>query len=423
MNILLLGSGGREHALARKLANSPLCKQLFIAPGNSGTAMEGINLPFGDSDFDSIFQTVGEKKINMVVVGPETPLAKGIVDAFKDHPEHSDVQVIGPSLEGAKLESSKSYAKAFMERHNIPTAGYGVYTQETKEEAFDHIDGSQLPIVLKADGLAAGKGVLILDSREEAKSETGLILDGKFGEAGSSIVIEEFLQGVELSVFTFTDGKSYTILPTAKDYKRIGEQDTGLNTGGMGAISPVPFASEILMQKIEDQIIKPTILGLQTDGIDYKGIIYFGLMNVNDNPFVIEYNVRFGDPEAEVLIPKIKSDLVEIFDSLTLQKLDSLKIEFDQKPYATIMLVSGGYPEKYEKGKPIAGLEVIVGSQVFHAGAINQDEQIVTNGGRVLSITSKGETLKDAINQSLFNAAKINFEGKYYRKDIGYDVI
>lgn len=423
MHILLLGSGGREHALAQKLAESPRCKALYIAPGNAGTASVGTNVPLSPTDFQGIRAFALEHAIDMVVVGPEAPLAEGIYDYFQTDPVLADMPVIGPSKEAAQLESSKGFAKAFMDRHGIPTARYGTFNGNQEEEACQFLRTMDEPIVLKADGLAAGKGVLICETYAQATSELSAILGGKFGHAGNKVVIEEFLTGIELSVFVFTDGEHYTILPTAKDYKRIGAYDTGLNTGGMGAISPVPFADDILMQKVEERIIKPTISGLQAENMVYKGIIYFGLMNVAGDPYVIEYNVRFGDPEAEVLVPKIESDLVALFLHIHNGTLDTFDIQYDKRPAATIMLVSGGYPETYEKGKPIMGIPEQSPSLVYHAGTIQKDGQLVTNGGRVLSITSFGESLSEALVQSKLVADQIQYEGKYFRSDIGFDVL
>lgn len=423
MNVLLLGSGGREHALAWKLAQSPRCEELYIAPGNAGTAQEGTNVALSPTDFDGVKAFVLDKDIDMVVVGPEAPLAEGVYDFFQADGDVSHIPVIGPSKDAAQLESSKGFAKAFMDRHNIPTARYGTFTGEEQAEAINFLMQMDEPIVLKADGLAAGKGVLICETYAQAKQELEAILGGKFGDAGNKVVIEEFLDGIELSVFVFTDGQHYTILPTAKDYKRIGEYDTGLNTGGMGAISPVPFADAELMQKIEERVIQPTIKGLQEEELVYKGVIYFGLMNVGGEPFVIEYNVRFGDPEAEVLVPKIESDLITLFEHLHEGTLDQMEVVFDDRPAATVMLVSGGYPEAYEKGKAITRIPDSSDSLVFHAGTTLTEGQLVTNGGRVISITSFGDTLEDALDQSKSVAKQIQFEGKYFRSDIGFDVL
>lgn len=423
MHILLLGGGGREHALAQQLAASPRCTQLYIAPGNAGTADMGANVALSPTDFPAIKSFLIAQSIDMVVVGPEAPLAEGIYDFCKADPQLASIPVIGPSKAAAQLESSKGFAKAFMDRHGIPTARYGTFNGNQEEEARQFLLTMDEPIVLKADGLAAGKGVLICETYAQATSELSAILGGKFGDAGNKVVIEEFLTGVELSVFVFTDGQHYTILPTAKDYKRIGAYDTGLNTGGMGAISPVPFADDMLMQKIEERVIIPTINGLQAEDMVYKGIIYFGLMNVAGEPYVIEYNVRFGDPEAEVLVPKIKSDLVTVFEHIDRGTLDTFDIEYNERPAATIMLVSGGYPEAYEKGKPITGIPEQTDSLIYHAGTTTADGQVVTNGGRVLSITSFGTTLAEALEQSRQVAAQIQFEGKYFRSDIGFDVL
>lgn len=423
MDILLLGSGGREHALAWKLAQSDQCDTLYIAPGNAGTAQEGINVDLSPTDFDAVKAFVLDKDIDMVVVGPEAPLAAGIYDYFAEDADLANLPVIGPSRGAAQLESSKGFAKAFMERHGIPTAAYGTFTPEEMDEAEQFILDRDEPIVLKADGLAAGKGVLICETYAQAKTELQAILGGKFGDAGNAVVIEDFLDGIELSVFVFTDGEHYTILPTAKDYKRIGEYDTGLNTGGMGAISPVPFADNALMQKIESRIIQPTIRGLQREQLTYKGVIYFGLMNVAGDPYVIEYNVRFGDPEAEVLVPKIETDLVTLFSHLDAGTLDQLDVMYTDEATATVMLVSGGYPEGYEKGKVIHHLPKHGDSLFFHAGTREDNGEVVTNGGRVLTITSFGDTLEEALDQSNSWAKKIEFEGKYFRSDIGFDVL
>lgn len=424
MNILLLGSGGREHALAWKLAQSPRCDQLYIAPGNAGTAMEGTNVALSPTDFDAVKAFVHDKAIDMVVVGPEGPLAEGVYDYFLQDPDLSALPVIGPSKDAAQLESSKAFAKAFMDRHHIPTARYGTFTNAEQSDAVSFLWEMDEPIVLKADGLAAGKGVLICENYAQARQELENILGGKFGAAGNKVVIEEFLEGIELSVFVFTDGQHYTLLPTAKDYKRIGEYDTGLNTGGMGAVSPVPFADDTLMQKIEQRVIQPTIKGLQEEQLDYKGVIYFGLMNVGGEPYVIEYNVRFGDPEAEVLVPKIKTDLVTLFEHIHAGTLDQLEVVYDNRPAATIMLVSGGYPETYEKGKAITAIPNPTESLIFHASTVvEQGGMLQTDGGRVLAVTSFGDTLEEALDQSKSVAETIQFEGKYFRSDIGFDVL
>jgi phosphoribosylamine--glycine ligase len=421
MNILILGSGGREHALAWKMRVSPLLEKLFIAPGNAGTSLLGQNLDIAPDDFNGIKNAVLKHKIDMVVVGPEVPLVKGIADFFLNDPELSPIPVIGPASRGAQLEGSKEFAKQFMVQHNIPTARYLAVTSDTIDEGERLLKTLKPPYVLKADGLAAGKGVLIVDDINEALNELQVMLNGKFGRASDTVVIEEFLSGVELSVFVITDGHSYMLLPEAKDYKRIGEGNTGLNTGGMGAVSPVPFADEKFMVKVKDRIIRPTIDGLQADGIDYKGFIFFGLINVGGDPFVIEYNVRMGDPETEVVVPRIQSDIVEIFEAVAAGKLKDFKCEIDPRTAVTVMMVSGGYPGSYEKGKNIFGLDHVEGSIVFHAGTASCDG-IITSGGRVLSVTSLGESMDEALAKSYENVEKIEFENKYYRKDIGFDL-
>lgn len=423
MNILILGSGGREHTFAWKIKQSPRCKQLFVAPGNSGTDGMAENVPISATDFESIKNLVVSQGIEMVVVGPEDPLVDGIHDYFLQDEQLKDVIVIGPQQAAAQLEGSKEFAKEFMKRHNIPTAGYQSFDSSTVEEGYRFLETLKPPFVLKADGLAAGKGVLILKDLAEAKAELkNMLVDAKFGTASSKVVIEEFLDGIELSCFVLTDGKNYKILPTAKDYKRIGENDTGLNTGGMGAISPVPFADAEFTQKIEEQIVKPTILGLQKDGLPYKGFVFIGLIKVGNDPKVIEYNVRMGDPETEVVLPRLKNDLVELFLSVGSQTLDQTNIQIDQRAATTVMLVSGGYPEEYEKGKEITGLENIEGSLPFHAGAIKKDGKILTSGGRVLAMTSYGNTYQEAIKKSYQNIEKLHFDKMYYRKDIGFDL-
>lgn len=423
MTVLLLGSGGREHALAWKILQSPKCTQLFVAPGNAGTAAIASNVDLSPTDFDSIKAFAIRESVDMVVVGPEDPLVKGIYDFFREDEALSHIPVIGPSKIGAQLEGSKEFAKQFLMRHNIPTAAYESFTKETVEEGCKFLETLQPPYVLKADGLAAGKGVVILQGLEEAKAELRLMLiSEKFGQASAKVVIEEFLDGIELSCFVLTDGKSYKILPTAKDYKRIGEGDTGLNTGGMGAVSPVPFADDVLMEKIETRIVKPTIDGLQKDGIDYKGFVFIGLIKVKGEPYVIEYNVRMGDPETEVVIPRLKSDLLEIFDAMANQDLSEVKLEIDPRSAATIMMVSGGYPEDYEKGKVISGIENVTGSIVFHAGTKIQGDAVVSNGGRVLAVTSFGDTFGSAIKKSYQSIGSISFDKMYYRKDIGFDL-
>jgi phosphoribosylamine--glycine ligase len=422
MKILLLGSGGREHALAWKMARSHRLSKLYIAPGNAGTAQLGENLPIKSDDFNAIGNLCIEKKIDLVVVGPEDPLVKGIQDFFHSEPSLKNIPVIGPSSKGAMLEGSKEFAKEFMMRHKIPTAGYFSVTRRNLEEGLAYLEKMQSPFVLKADGLAAGKGVLIIKSIEEAKKELQSMIDGKFGQASEKVVIEEFLDGIELSVFVLTDGISYKILGEAKDYKRVGEGDTGLNTGGMGCVSPVPFASKDFMKKVEEQIIVPTIDGIRKDNLDYCGFIFFGLINCKGEPKVIEYNVRLGDPETEVIIPRLKNDLVELFESVAHRELNKVSIEVDPRSCATVMLVSGGYPEEYEKGKIITQLEGISDSLVFHAGTILKNGEVVTNGGRVIAVSSLAVDFKAAVFTSLKNAEIINFDKKYFRRDIGFDL-
>ena len=423
MNVLVLGSGGREHALSWKIAQSSLCEKLFIAPGNAGTAQLGENINISATDFESLKTFVIENEIEMLVVGPEDPLVKGIYDFFKNDEVLSEVCVIGPSQEGAQLEGSKEYSKQFMQRHDIPTAAYDSFTKDSLNEGYDFLETLSPPYVLKADGLAAGKGVLIINDLEEAKLELkAMLADAKFGDASSKVVIEEYLDGIELSVFVLTDGNNYKILPSAKDYKRIGEGDKGLNTGGMGAISPVPFADKFFIERVEDRIIKPTIKGLQEEEIEYKGFIFIGLMNVNGDPKVIEYNVRMGDPETEVVIPRIKSDLLNLFKGISNGTFGEQDFYVDEDVATTVMLVSGGYPESYEKGKGISGLEEVENSIVFHAGTRKEEDKVLTNGGRVMAITSFGRTIEEALSKSFDNAEKVKFDGKYYRKDIGFDL-
>ena len=424
MTILLLGSGGREHALAWKMLQSDKCSKLFVAPGNAGTSQIATNVSINILDFEAIKTFALAEKVNMVVVGPEDPLVHGIYDFFKNDADLNHIPVIGPSKVGAQLEGSKEFAKEFLIKHKIPTAAYDSFTKETVEKGCHFLETLQPPYVLKADGLAAGKGVLIIQDLEEAKTELrNMLLHEKFGTASAKVVIEEFLDGIELSCFVLTDGKNYKILPTAKDYKRIGEGDTGLNTGGMGAVSPVPFADAVLLEKIETRIVKPTIAGLQSDGIEYKGFVFIGLINVKGEPIVIEYNVRMGDPETEVVIPRLKSDLVELFQAVGNQTLNEVSLEIDERSATTIMVVSGGYPEDYGKGFEISGLENIEDSIAFHAGTKLENGKVVTNGGRVIAVTSFGESFQEAIKKSYQNIDKLHFDKMYFRKDIGFDLL
>jgi len=423
MNILILGSGGREHTFAWKMAQSPLCQQLFVAPGNSGTAQIAENVAIAVTDFEAIKKFVVSNAIDMVVVGPEDPLVGGIHDFFLDDGQLKNVSVIGPQKAAAQLEGSKEFAKEFLFRHNIPTAKYQSFNAETVEEGYKFLETLDPPYVLKADGLAAGKGVVILEDLKEAKAELKrMLVEAKFGKASSKVVIEEFLDGIELSCFVLTDGKHYKILPTAKDYKRIGEGDTGLNTGGMGAISPVPFADDAFLHKIEERIVKPTIIGLQKDNLPYKGFVFIGLIKVGEEPKVVEYNVRMGDPETEVVLPRLKNDLVELFQAVTTETLNEKDIVIDERAATTVMVVSGGYPEDYEKGKEITGLENIEDSIPFHAGSILKNGKIVTSGGRVMAITSYGKTHQEAIKKSYQNIEKLHFDKMNYRRDIGFDL-
>ncbi|MBN2743149.1 phosphoribosylamine--glycine ligase [Breznakibacter xylanolyticus] len=422
MIVLLLGSGGRENAIAWKLNQSKHLTKLFIAPGNAGTDPLGYNVNLNPNDFQAVKKLVLEEKIDMVVVGPEEPLVRGIKDFFLNDPDLARVPVIGPAEDGARLEGSKDFAKDFMKRHKIPTAAYFTVTAGNLEQGIAHLNTMKAPYVLKADGLAAGKGVLIIDNLPEAEAELRAMLGGKFGQASSRVVIEEFLSGIELSVFVLTDGDSYLILPEAKDYKRIGEGDTGLNTGGMGAVSPVPFANKEFMQKVENRIIRPTVEGLKKDDILYKGFIFFGLINVDGEPYVIEYNVRMGDPETEAVMPRIKNDLLELFKAVAKGELKKHEMEIDPRPVTAVMLVAGGYPGDYEKGHQINGLHRVKGSMVFHAGTVLKNEKVLTNGGRVMAVSSYGRDMEDALDACYRNIEVIDYEGMNYRSDIGFDL-
>lgn len=422
MNVLLLGSGGREHALAWKMAQSEKLESLFIVPGNAGTSDYGENVSISPTDFQAVKKFVLENKVDMVVVGPEEPLVKGIHDFFLTDEEIKNIAVIGPDAKGAQLEGSKDFSKQFMMKYNIPTAKYRTFTKKTIAEACAFLETLSPPYVLKADGLAAGKGVVITATIEEAKKELEEMLNGRFGSSSAKVVIEEFLTGIELSVFVLSDGKSYKILPEAKDYKRIGEGDTGLNTGGMGAVSPVPFADDAFMKKVEERIIIPTVEGLKKENIVYKGFIFIGLIKVGNDPFVIEYNCRMGDPETEVVMPRIKSDILDLFEGVATQTLNKKKIELDKRSAVTVMLVSGGYPGDYKKGKVMKGMDEVKDSILFHAGTTEKGDAVVTNGGRVMAITSYGNSMEEALEKSFLNAEKINYEEKYYRKDIGLDL-
>jgi phosphoribosylamine--glycine ligase len=423
MNVLIIGSGGREHALADKIASSTHCSGLFIAPGNAGTALLGKNIPMDPNDFEAVKALVIAEKIGLIVVGPEAPLVAGIADFFSADHLLKDIPVIGPSAEGAQLEGSKAFAKAFMGRHHIPTASYKSFQKENLDEALAYLQTHTMPVVLKADGLAAGKGVLICMTVEEAQEEITAMLSGKFGEASATVVVEQFLKGIEFSAFALTDGHAYVMLPEAKDYKRIGEGDTGLNTGGMGAVSPVPFLDDVLREKVKTRIIEPTINGLRSEKINYKGFVFFGLIVVGNDPYVIEYNCRLGDPETEVIIPRLQTDLVELLLAAWNGTLSSSVVTVDGRSAVTIMLASGGYPGSFEKGKTVKGLDHVDGSRIYHAGTSIYDGTVITSGGRVMAVTSMGSTMHRALEKSLINAETIQFEGKYYRKDIGKDLL
>lgn len=423
MKILLLGSGGRESAFAWKISRSKKCEKLFIAPGNAGTSIYGKNVNINVNDFEGLKNFALQEKIDMLVVGPEEPLVNGIHDFFVEDPLSAHISVIGPKKEGAILEGSKDFSKQFMKRHHIPTAKFRSFTRKTLKEGLDYLAKHPLPIVLKADGLAAGKGVLIINNHQEAQEELKLMLEGKFGLAGSTVIVEEFLDGIELSVFVITDGQSYLTLPEAKDYKRIGQGDTGLNTGGMGSVSPVPFVDDVLLHKIDSKIIKPTINGLATDGITYTGFIFFGLIKVGNEPYVIEYNCRMGDPETESIIPRIESDLAGMFDAAAKKELKNFTLKISGKHAATVVVVAGGYPGDYQKGKIISGIENVRNSIIFHAGALTENGVVKTNGGRVLALTSVKDSRFEALQSATADAARIYFDGKYFREDIGFDLL
>ncbi len=423
MNVLLLGSGGREHAIAWKIAQSPVLSKLFVAPGNPGTAAIATNIDCSLNDFAAIEAQVLANKIDLVVVGPEVPLVEGLADYFFSHESLRHVKFVGPNKHAAQLEGSKDFAKQFMARHGIPTAAYATFTKETLAAGLEYLDSLHSPFVLKADGLAAGKGVLIIDNIDEAKESLKTLLGGQFGASSARVVIEEFLTGIELSVFALTDGKNYVLLPEAKDYKRIGEGDTGLNTGGMGAVSPVPFADQTFMQKVEEQIVKPTMHGIHTEGMRYTGFVFFGLINVQGNPYVIEYNCRMGDPETEVVMPRIAGDLLPLLDAASTGSLAGMQVKTDSRAASTVMLVAGGYPEEYAKGDTINGIEQVTGSVVFHAGTKLDNGNLVTNGGRVMAITSYGSTIHEALRKSYESAEHIHWKDIYYRKDLGNDLL
>lgn len=423
MNVLILGSGGREHAISWKLKQSSKLNKLFVAPGNAGTADIATNLSIGVNDFEAIKNAALNESIDLIIVGPEDPLVNGVVDFFLNDDEIKHIPVIGPQAEAAQLEGSKEFSKRFMQRNNVPTAGYEAFTKDTLAEGLQYLETQKPPYVLKADGLAAGKGVVILDDLEAAKVElTAMLADAKFGDASSKVVIEEFMSGIELSVFVITDGKDYVILPEAKDYKRIGEGDTGLNTGGMGAISPVPFADADFMARVEKEVVVPTIDGFKKEGLPYKGFVFIGLMNENGVPRVVEYNVRMGDPETEVVLPRLKTDLLEIMEAVAEERLGEITVEFEEKAAATIIMVAGGYPEAYEKGDVISGLDQTEGSIVFHAGTKLQGDDVVTNGGRVVAVTSYGSDFNEALKQSYKNTSIVNWDKKYFRTDLGFDL-